>query len=325
MSLIEQAAKRLEELRKAGFDAPAATSAPADAQRAARPEQSLIERAAAQQAVRALRPANGVDSIEAPVAPPPAHAEAAPTRRLSLDLPRLAAAGIVTPDAPRSQIADEFRVLKRPLIQNATGRNASSIRHGNLIMITSALPGEGKSFTALNLAMSIAMELDHTVLLVDADVARPSLPKLLGWPQTRGLLDLLVDDDTDVRDVLIRTDVEKLSILPSGNPHPRATELLASASMSALLDEMSRRYADRIIVFDSPPLLVTTESRVLATQMGQIVIVVEAEQTQQGAVKQALATIEACPIRLMMLNKTRSNAAGSSYGYGYGYSYGYGN
>jgi receptor protein-tyrosine kinase len=95
--------------------------------------------------------------------------------------------------------------------------------------------------------------------------------------------------------------------------------------MSALLDEMSRRYADRIIVFDSPPLLVTTESRVLATQMGQIVIVVEAEQTQQGAVKQALATIEACPIRLMMLNKTRSNAAGSSYGYGYGYSYGYGN
>jgi exopolysaccharide/PEP-CTERM locus tyrosine autokinase len=324
MSLIEQAAKRLEELRKAGFDAPGAS--PADPQRAARPEQSLIERAAAQQAVRALRPANASDGAEPHAhAAPVATAEPMPTRRLSLDLPRLAAAGIVTPDAPRSQIADEFRVIKRPLIQNATGRNASSIRHGNLIMITSALPGEGKSFTALNLAMSIAMELDHTVLLVDADVARPSLPKLLGWPQTRGLLDLLVDDGTDVRDVLIRTDVEKLTVLPSGNPHPRATELLASASMSALLDEMSRRYADRIIVFDSPPLLVTTESRVLATQMGQIVIVVEAEQTQQGAVKQALATIESCPIRLMMLNKTRSSAAGSSYGYGYGYSYGYGN
>ena len=323
MSLIEQAAKRLEELRRAGFDAPSA--APADAARTARPEQSLIERAAAQQAVRALRPASEVAGVDGHLAPRVPAPEPPATRRLSLDLARLAAAGIVTPDAPRSQIADEFRVVKRPLIQNATGRNAASIRHGNLIMITSALPGEGKSFTALNLAMSIAMELDHTVLLVDADVARPSLPGILGWPQTRGLLDLLVDESVDVRDVLIRTDVEKLTVLPSGNPHPRATELLASATMSALLDEVSRRYADRIIVFDSPPLLVTTESRVLAAQMGQVVIVVEAEQTQQGAVKQALATIEACPIRLMMLNKTRSSAAGSSYGYGYGYSYGYGN
>ncbi|HXU66006.1 MAG TPA: chromosome partitioning ATPase, partial [Casimicrobiaceae bacterium] len=169
MSLIEQAAKRLEELRKAGFDAPGTTPAPVDVQRTARPEQSLIERAAAQQAVRALRPTSGAESIEAPGLPQPVHAEPAPAHRMSLDLPRLAAAGIVTPDAPRSQIADEFRVLKRPLIQNATGRNAASIRHGNLIMITSALPGEGKSFTALNLAMSIAMELDHTVLLVDAD------------------------------------------------------------------------------------------------------------------------------------------------------------
>jgi exopolysaccharide/PEP-CTERM locus tyrosine autokinase len=329
MSIIEQAAKRLEELRRAGFDAPAASPDRAADKPA---EASLIERAVAQQPVRALRPTPAAPRDEAPstlhTAPhalAPTEPAPAQTQRMSLDLPRLAAAGIVTPDAPRSQIADEFRVIKRPLIQNATGRNAASIKHGNLIMITSALPGEGKSFTALNLAMSIAMELDHTVLLIDADVARPSLPKILGWPQTRGLLDVLLDDGTDMRDVLIRTDVEKLSILPSGSPHPRATELLASVSMSTLLEDMSRRYADRIIVFDSPPLLVTTESRVLAAQMGQVVLVVEAEQTQQGAVKQALATIEACPIKLMMLNKTRSSSAGSGYGYGYGYSYGYGN
>ena len=330
MSLIEQAAKRLEELRRAGFDAPA----PAPERAADKPaEASLIERAVAQQrrcgrCVRRPRPRATrcrARCTPARTAIAPAESAPAPTQRMSLDLPRLAAAGIVTPDAPRSQIADEFRVIKRPLIQNATGRNAASIKHGNLIMITSALPGEGKSFTALNLAMSIAMELDHTVLLIDADVARPSLPKILGWPQTRGLLDVLLDDGTDMRDVLIRTDVEKLSILPSGSPHPRATELLASVSMSRLLEDMSRRYADRIIVFDSPPLLVTTESRVLASQMGQVVVVVEAEQTQQGAVKQALATIEACPIKMMMLNKTRSTSAGSGYGYGYGYSYGYGN
>jgi exopolysaccharide/PEP-CTERM locus tyrosine autokinase len=328
MSIIEQAAKRLEELRRAGFDAPTAEPVRAVDKPV---EASIIERAVAQQSVRTLRPSPAGTRDDVPieshiVAPhPPARAEPSLTQRMALDLPRLAGAGIVTPDAARSQIADEFRVIKRPLIQNATGRNAASIKHGNLIMITSALPGEGKSFTALNLAMSIAMELDHTVLLIDADVARPSLPKILGWPQTRGLLDVLLDDGTDMRDVLIRTDVEKLSILPSGSPHPRATELLASVSMSTLLEDMSRRYADRIIVFDSPPLLVTTESRVLAAQMGQVVLVVEAEQTQQGAVKQALATIEACPIKLMMLNKTRSSSAGSGYGYGYGYSYGYGN
>lgn len=327
MSLIEQAAKRLEELRRAGFDAPAsAATEPAPASN----EPGLIERAAALQAKRPLRPIDAIsgDRDNALAVPPHAIAETQPpapqSRRFELDLERLAAAGIVTPNAPRSQIADEFRVIKRPLILNATGKSAAPIKNGNLIMITSALPGEGKSFTALNLAMSIAMELDHTVLLVDADVARPTLPKILGWPQTRGLLDVLLDDGTDLREVLLRTDVEKLSILPSGSPHPRATELLASVSMSRLLDDMSRRYADRIIVFDSPPLLVTTESRVLASQMGQVVVVVEAEQTQQGAVKQALATIEACPIKLMMLNKTRSSSAGSGYGYGYGYSYGYG-
>src|SRR4029077_3697430 len=136
---------------------------------------------------------------------------------------RLAAAGIVTPDAPRSQIADEFRVIKRPLIQNATGRNAASIKHGNLIMITSALPGEGKSFTALNLAMSIAMELDHTVLLIDADVARPALPGMLGLPARRGLLDVLVDESVELGDVMLKSDVEKLSIVLSGTQHPHAT------------------------------------------------------------------------------------------------------
>jgi Mrp family chromosome partitioning ATPase len=102
-------------------------------------------------------------------------------RIVHLDLGHLASGGIVTLDAPRSQMADEFRVIKRPLITNATGKGAAPIRHGNLIMVTSALPGEGKSFTAVNLAMSIAMELDHTVLLVDADVARPTVPECLAW------------------------------------------------------------------------------------------------------------------------------------------------
>jgi receptor protein-tyrosine kinase len=239
-----------------------------------------------------------------------------------LDLKDLAERGMITPDSPRSQVADEFRVVKRPLLSNATGKGAAPVNNGNLIMITSALPGEGKTFSAINLAMSIAMELDHTVLLVDADVARPSLLKMLGLPASKGLLDVLVEDSIDLRGVLLKTDVEKLSILPAGTQHARATELLASDAMNRLLEDMARRYSDRIIIFDSPPLLVTTESRVLATHMGQVVVVVEAQRTPQSAVKQALATIEECPVKMMMLNKGRGASSSDTYGYGYGYGYG---
>ena len=186
-------------------------------------------------------------------------------------------------------------------------------------MVTSAVPGEGKTFSAINLAMSIAMELDQTVLLVDADVARPSLPRVLGLPSGKGLLDALHDKSFDLDQSLIRTNVERLSILTSGTQHARATELLASDAMDRLLDEMATRYPNRIVVFDSPPLLVTTESRVLATHMGQIVFVVQAEATLQGDVKRALATIKACPVKLILLNQARTVAQGA-YGYGYGYS-----
>jgi exopolysaccharide/PEP-CTERM locus tyrosine autokinase len=185
-------------------------------------------------------------------------------------------------------------------------------------MVTSSLPGEGKSFTSINLAMSIAAELDHTVMLVDADVARPSVLRMLGLPPGKGLLDLL-ERKTEMADVLLRTNVDKLTVLPSGTPHEKATELLASDAMSALLEDMATRYPDRIIIFDSPPLLLTTESRVLASHMGQIVFVVAAGGTQQAAVQQALDTIESCPVRLLVLNKARVGSKAYSYGYGYGY------
>jgi exopolysaccharide/PEP-CTERM locus tyrosine autokinase len=203
------------------------------------------------------------------------------------------------------------------------GKGASTLQNGNLIMVTSALPGEGKSFTAINLAMSIATELDNTVMLVDADVARPSVLRVLGLEAGPGLLDLVMDETKDLSSMLLRTNIEKLTILPSGTPHSRATELLASDAMIRLLDDMAKRYSDRIIVFDSPPLLLTTEARVLASHMGQIVVVVRAGQTLQADVRQALATIEACPVKLMLLNQVTSLFKERS-GYGYGYGYGYG-
>ena len=240
------------------------------------------------------------------------------SRRVNIDLARLASTGLVTPEAPHSPIANEFRVIKRPLLANAQGKSAATIRNGNLVMVTSALPGEGKSFSALNLAMSMAMEMDSTVLLIDADVANPTLLKLLGLPPAKGLMDVLINPDLSLSDVILRTNIDKLSVLPAGTPHPRATELLASDSMGDMVNEMAARYSDRVLIFDSPPLLPTTESRVLATHMGQIVLVVEAEATTHGTLKQALRHLEACPVVMTMLNKAPWSEVGQYYGY-YGY------
>jgi receptor protein-tyrosine kinase len=300
-SLIEKAAQRLEQLRQAGADMPAVPDAAAAP--ASTPETTAPVAAAAK--------------------PAPVMKEAAKTvsKSVRLDLAGLTEAGFVTPNAPRAAIADQYRVIKRPLIANATGKGASVVQHGNRIMVTSAMPGEGKSFTAINLAMSIAMELDYTVLLVDADVSRPSIMKTLGLPPGPGLLDLLTNKQMEMSDTLLRTNIDKLSLLPSGTPHPRATELLASDAMTDLIEEMGHRYPDRIIIFDSPPLLLTTESRVLATHMGQIVVVVQAEKTLQSQVRHALTTIESCPIKLMVLNQVHGGDQ-DAYGYGYGYGHG---
>ena len=306
MSLIEQAAKRLEQLRQAGVELPEER----DEAPIFQPEpfgeiqhsQSAVETVSRSPAPPEIQSSNAVET--------------------TLDLEAISASGLLVPNAARSQLADEFRVIKRPLIANAMGRGAEPIPNGNLIMVTSALPGEGKSFSAINLAISIAMELDNTVMLVDADVARPSVLNMLGLPPSKGLLDVLQQNSLDISGVLLRTNIEKLSILPSGTPHPRATELLASDAMIRLLNDMASRYSDRIIVFDSPPLLLTTEARVLATHMGQIVVVVNAENTVQSAVKQAISTIESCPIKMMVLNQIRT-AKTDGYGYGYGYGYGH--
>jgi len=313
MSLIEKAAKRLEELRRAGIETPGDQSEDAGtANRALDPHEAPAAEAG-------LASAAGAGPVN-PAAPAPAPTGAPQSRLVNLDLPQMASAGFVTPFASRTQLAEEFRVLKRPLIANASANRREPITNGNLIMVTSALPGEGKTFTAINLAVSIAMELDRTVLLVDADVARPSLPKFLGLPSNPGLLDILQNKSLSLGDALLRTNIAKFSVLPSGTPHERATELLASTEMKNFLHELAQRYSDRIIVFDSPPLLVTTEARVLASQMGQIVFVVRAETTLQSEVTQALATIEACPVKLMVLNQAATTAAGG-YGYRYGYRY----
>ncbi len=147
----------------------------------------------------------------------------------SINLARLHRMGVVAPDAEKSQIAEEFRIIKRPLIANAFGQGTARVKNGNLIMVTSSLPGEGKSFCAINLAISMAMEMDRTVLLIDADVAKPRVPEYLGIHADKGLLDVLQDKDLKLSDVMIKTDIAKLTVLPAGRTYKRATELLASA------------------------------------------------------------------------------------------------
>ncbi len=246
--------------------------------------------------------------------------EAAPETialRHDFSLAKLKSQNIITPQAEHSSLAEEFRMIKRPLLDNAFGQNGIKVKNGNLIMVTSSLPGEGKTFCSINLAMSIAMEMGRTVLLVDADAPNPRLLKTLGVSYEQGLLDLLLDDKLQLSDVIIRTNIENLSLLPAGRHNRHATELLASDSMSALLDDLAQRYSDRIILFDSPPLLVTSEASVLASHMGQIVMVVEAEKTPQPAVRQALTLIEDCELTWVLLNKTRHLAGVDHYGYGY--------
>lgn len=303
-SLIEQAANRLEQLRRAGISVPEVAASAAPPLAAVSPV--------------AAKPAADMQHVQRAAAPVQV------SKQVTLNLDELGAARIITPNGLRSRAADQYRVIKRPLIANVKGMSGNTLNHGNLIMVTSALVGEGKSFTAINLAMSIAAELDNTVMLVDADVARPSVLRVLGLPPGPGLLDLL-EGKTDMASVLLKTNVDKLTILPSGTPHPKATELLASAAMRALLDDMAKRYADRIIIFDSPPLLLTTEARVLATQMGQIVMVVQADKTLQSDVQHSLSTIKGCSNIHLLLNKARGDSAGGySRGFDYGYGYGYG-
>jgi exopolysaccharide/PEP-CTERM locus tyrosine autokinase len=311
-SLIEQATERLEALRRAGVEPVADTSRlpGIDGQSPPTPEAIVLalEERTLQAGNRDRRSGIGKSDADHDISE-------APIRHIDIDFGSLKKQGFITPDTGASQIAEEFRVIKRPIIRNALGRSGARVRNGNLVMVTSALPGEGKTFTSLNLALSIASEIDSTVLLVDGDVAHPSIPTLLGAPHGPGLLDLLTRDDLNFGEALVKTNVDKLSILPAGTRHRRSTELLASEQMAALLREMASRYPDRIVIFDSPPLLATTEARVLASSMGQIVMVVAADATSQHAVNQALSTIEGSEIVLMVLNKASRTDVGTYYGY----------
>jgi receptor protein-tyrosine kinase len=278
----------------------------------------LIERAVSKKALRPeLREERSPD-VKIDIAPARPADVRKSSRTITLDIAKLHDQNMITPDGSRSPITEGFRRIKRHVLANLA--NPGTGPAINLLMVTSPLAGEGKTFCTINLAISIAMEIDRRVLLVDADVAKPSVPRVLGIDADRGLMDVVLDRSIDLADVLLKTNIEGLSILPAGTQNQQATEMLASEAMRTLLKEMAERYHDRIIIFDSPPLLAASEASVLATRMGQIVVVVEAGKTTETELKDALSRIESCNLAGLLLNK--GGAPGSGYYGGYGYGYG---
>lgn len=277
------------------------------------PNRSLAERAAERMA--AMKPARASSPPMAQVPSKPPSSGPSPTRIVAaIDQTRLRTAGFVTPRSARTRLGEEFRAIKRPLLGRAFATSRGPNSHDRAIMVTSARQGEGKTFTTINLAMSMASEPDVHVLLVDCDLHGRDLQRTLGIAAEKGLLDVLADEKSSVADVLVATDIDNLSVLPSGWRHPHATELLASRRMAAIVEEILDRYPDRVVLIDTPPVLASSEAGVIAMYAGQAVVVVESGRTGRQALERALAIVGACPGITFVLNRATEDRGEDYFG-----------
>lgn len=301
MSLVERALKKLQESRGAQ------SAPPPSAHHTAQPQRPSIPAS-----VAAPLPQEHLPS--SPLVRPAK--DEAPRRVVTIDKDRLRAMELMPPAAFERQIASQYQHIKRPLVTAALGKSANPIANGHLIMMASALPGEGKTFTSINLALSMALEKDIEVLLVDADVAKPHISRIFGLHAEPGLLDLLVDSKLHPDSLILPTTVAGLKILPAGKQIANATELLSSARMEQVAAWLGTAQVPRIVLFDSPPLLLSTESRAIVGVAGQVVLVVRAESTSRTAVADAIGLIgETKPLNLI-LNQSESLPSAGYYGYG---------
>lgn len=265
----------------------------------------------------------------APVAPSPRKEVAkvapaiVPNRQGTIDRERLAARGMIVPGAPVSGIAEEYRIVKREIIRNFAGTtNRPVVPRGHRVLIASANPGEGKTFTAVNLALSLAVEADHDVLLIDADIAKPSVLDMLGLDEGLkdgpGLMDALADPRLPVGDCLVQTDIAGLKVMPAGARHLNDTELLASARTEALFAQLEAGAPGRILILDSPPVLAASAAAVLAGHVGQLIMVVRADVTLESALRDAIGLMGACPHVQLLLNGVKFSPGGRRFGTYYG-------
>src|ERR1700726_1654778 len=238
---------------------------------------------------------------------------------LVLDRGRLAGFGIAIPSAARSRTVAEFRLIKRNLVGAWSQKDLMADRRASrLIMVTSARPGEGKTFTALNLALAFASERSVKAVLVDVDTQHSTVPEILGIGAEKGIVDVLAGD-LELPEVLIQTNIPNLMILPAGRGGAHLPEMLSDPEMGALLDEVTQRLPDYYLVIDTPPSMASSDAAALAPLVGQIVFVVEANNTQQGEIEAALSTLSTCPRISLLLNKSDSLATEHFGSYGYNY------
>ena len=292
MSIVEKAIEKLKALQP---DSPLSPQAQAAVPRPV----STIE--------RAQEKAQTVDRA----------AETAPAWHV--DHMALKRAGLLAVDATANdRLADELRRIKRPLIRNAIGESAEVTVHPGRIMVTSALPGEGKTFTAMNLALSLARELDFEVLLVDGDIPKAHITRVLGLEKHAGLMDVLADERLQPDEIIVRTDIPNLMVVPVGERHRLTAELFGSLRMDYVLEELGGRNRRRLVVFDSSPLLATSEAAVLASHMGQVVMVVAAGRTAQHLVNSALQRLDNAQYVGLILNMSRLPASENHYDSYYG-------
>jgi receptor protein-tyrosine kinase len=222
-----------------------------------------------------------------------------------VDMTSLFRAGMIDWNRVRSRVSEEFRLVQRQIVRTAFTAAGAEPGFSNLLMITSSIPGEGKSFTSLNLAACIARQRDHYVLLIDIDSKRDSFCMALGLGDSPGLLDLAANPELDPSQVIAKTAIENLSVLPIGIERDLGPELFASKQMTKLIQALGRRYADRLIVLDAPPTLSTSDPAALAPIVGQVLFVVEAERTQREEVESSLDLLQACPTITLLLNKVQ--------------------
>ena len=294
------------------------------------PEAPTAAASVAQEATATSEPAASVPAATPPepsveTAPPaaaPAARPAAPSRPVGdrvveLDFTRLAAGGFLTPNQATTRQSEEYQQIKRRLLNNITVGTQNDSRRSNLILITSSVPSEGKTFTSVNLAISIAMEVDHTVLLIDTAIMKRDTSRVLGVSDRKGLFDLLANPALGLEDLLVRTSMKNLVLLPVGTPRDGSTELLASVRMRELTKEIATRYPDRVVLFDSPPVLATTTATALAPLVGQLVLVAEAGSTKQETIKETLQRLDRVTVTGLILNKSQQVASASYEYYGY--------
>ncbi|HMB71947.1 MAG TPA: AAA family ATPase [Gammaproteobacteria bacterium] len=266
----------------------------------------------------AAQPIARVRSLKTPASIADESINAAPTSYIEFDLNEFGRAGLYSGN--NAQLADEYRNIKRALLKSAMQDRDVPEARSNLLMVASALPGEGKTFSSVNLSLSIAKEKDWEVLLIDADCKNPTLSRLLGADSSPGLIDMLNDPSMPLDTVMLGTNIDGLSVLPLGSFDDHSAELLASSRMVELCNRLANPVHKRFVILDSPPLLLTTESIILSSHVGQIVVVVRANSTPQRAVTEAIQKLDQDKAIGLILNRADEAGEGrygsyAAYGY----------